>query len=88
MAFEAEVCGGSFVSFRVKNHSEKCHSLSELCLEVWGVTTPGKAAIPDKSEDLALNTSSKGPPDLFQRPKGPTDRLGHRQAHYLGHKYK
>lgn len=49
LGFEAEVWGGNFVTFGVKNHSEKSYHLSELCLEVWVVTTPGKGAIPDKS---------------------------------------
>lgn len=41
MAFEAEMWG-DFVTSRVKNHSDESCFLSELCLEMWGVTRPGK----------------------------------------------
>lgn len=46
LAFEAEMCvWGDFVTFRVKNHSEGSCFLSELCLEMWGVTRPGKVLL-------------------------------------------
>lgn len=77
IAFEAEM-RGEFVTFRAKNHLECSCFLPELCLEMRGITRPGKSR---QSLDWALNTRSKRRPELFKlNPQELTDSLGHSQT--------
>lgn len=77
IAFEAEM-RGEFLTFRAKNHLECSCFLPELCLEMRGITRPGKSR---QSLDWALNTRSKRRPELFKlNPQELTDSLGHSQT--------
>lgn len=70
MAFEAEMWG-DFVTVRVKNHSEGSGFISELCLEMWRVTRPGKVLLQINPRLATQYQEQKGALNYLNIPKSP-----------------